>query len=69
MKMRAMVKYIIVDITSLKAVTIGPEATAGSTPIFANVNGDSTPNVEAVRQAPKSPALTMTLIGIGLVPI
>ena len=44
---------------SLHAVTIGPEATAGSIPIRAKNKGEKTPSKVPVRQAPTSPAPTM----------
>ena len=53
-------KNITIDIMSLNAVTIGPEAKAGSTPIRAKKKGEETPSVVAVKEAPKTPAATVT---------
>jgi hypothetical protein len=52
-------KYINVESTSLQAVTMGPDATAGSTPTRAKKRGDKLPRRVAVMQAPKTPQLTM----------
>ncbi|SGA33872.1 Uncharacterised protein [Chlamydia abortus] len=41
-------------------MTIGPEAKAGSTPNFTKKNGERTPKVVAVNDAPKTPAATVT---------
>ena len=52
--------YIKVDKTSLKAVTIGPEATAGSIRKRAKKKGDKVPSKVAIKQAPNKPQLTIT---------
>ena len=54
-----MMKYIDIDITSFNAVTIGPEATAGSIPIFSKNIGDKTPKKVPAKQAPVKPRLTI----------
>lgn len=54
--------------TSLNAVTIGPDATAGSIPKRAKKNGENVPNIVAMRQAPKSPTLTVVEIAKGSPP-
>lgn len=60
--------YIRVDKTSLKAVTIGPEATAGSMRKRAKKNGDNEPNSVAIKQAPSNPQLTIAPNTSGLEP-
>lgn len=45
---------------SFSAVTMGPEAKAGSTPSFTKKNGERTPRVVAVSEAPKTPEATVT---------
>lgn len=50
---------------SLNAVTIGPEATAGSTPILEKKRGEKTPKRVPTKQAPKSPQLTTIPIMAG----
>ena len=52
--------YIKVDNTSLKAVTMGPDATAGSMRKRAKKKGDNVPSNVAIKQAPNKPQLTIT---------
>lgn len=52
--------YIKVESTSLHAVTIGPDATAGSMRKRAKKNGDNVPISVAIKQAPHNPQLTIT---------
>ena len=57
-----------VDNTSLKAVTIGPDATAGSMRKRAKKNGENVPKTVAIKQAPSRPRLTVTTTAKGLLP-
>lgn len=52
---------------SLKAVTIGPDATAGSIPSRAKKIGESTPNNVPARQDPINPTPTITPTAAGLI--
>ena len=47
--------YINVDSTSLKAVTIGPEATAGSILNLAKMKGEAVPKKVAIKQDSDQP--------------
>ncbi len=58
--------YINVDKTSLKAVTIGPEATAGSIRNLAKKKGESVPSKVAIKQAPNKPVPTINPKRTGL---
>ena len=64
----AIKKNIRVESTSLKAVTIGPEATAGSMPNLAKKKGENVPKAVATRHAPNNPTLTVLPIAIGSPP-
>jgi len=57
---------IKVEETSLKAVTIGPDATAGSILKLAKKKGENVPKNVAVIEAPKTPELTIVPNAKGL---
>ena len=64
---QAIKKYIIIEKLSLKAVTIGPDETAGSIPTFEKKRGEATPKKAPAKQAPISPIPTIIETAKGLI--